>query len=285
MSSTTNRWYSAAALMMATCSAMLFNNQAGAAHTNTKKVVLTQLVVRVQRADYEGDRKALKELYQELSALTGDSTVAAKVGYWRGFALWRRAINGFNDGVGRAELREDLQNAYAAFNDAARKDPSFVEVKIGSLGCLSLIGYLLIEDGGSMRDPDVQQLMSDMRRLRSEVEAVAPENPRLLWVMGPNVWKSPPERGGGEEKALEMYDRGLKTIRSQKGPMVDPLQPSWGEPELLMNRAYLELHRAKPDLDAAEQSAKEALKLVPYWHYVRDILLPQIRDAQRARQK
>jgi hypothetical protein len=47
-----------------------------------------------------------------------------------------------------------------------------------------------------------------------------------------------------------------------------------------MNLAWSNLNRTTPDLAAAEQFALSALKLVPYWHYVRDILLPKIREAQ-----
>ncbi len=46
-----------------------------------------------------------------------------------------------------------------------------------------------------------------------------------------------------------------------------------------MNLAYTKLKSAKPDTVAAKDYAEAALKLVPYWHYVRDILLPQIREA------
>jgi hypothetical protein len=58
------------------------------------------------------------------------------------------------------------------------------------------------------------------------------------------------------------------------------LDPSWGEPELLMSLAWSKLNETTPELTAAEQNADSALQLVPYWHYVRDILLPQIRKAQ-----
>jgi hypothetical protein len=47
-----------------------------------------------------------------------------------------------------------------------------------------------------------------------------------------------------------------------------------------MSLAWSNLNRTTPDLKAAEQHAQDALKLVPYWHYVRDILMPQIRTAQ-----
>jgi hypothetical protein len=47
-----------------------------------------------------------------------------------------------------------------------------------------------------------------------------------------------------------------------------------------MNLAWSNLNRSTPDLKAAEQYAQAALKLVPYWHYVRDTLMPQILAAQ-----
>ena len=111
--------------------------------------------------------------------------------------------------------------------------------------------------------------------------AADPDNPRLLWVLGPIRWSSPPERGGGQDKAFDLYNKGLEAIRRQK-PQSDPLEPSWGEPELLMNRAWSNLNRTTPDMKAAEEDAQAALKIVPYWHYVRDILMPQIRAAAKA---
>ena len=79
---------------------------------------------------------------------------------------------------------------------------------------------------------------------------------------------------------METYQKGLEAARKRQGMASDPLEPTWGEPELLMNLAWSNLNRTTPDLKAAEQYAQAALKLVPYWHYVRDILMPQIRAAQ-----
>jgi hypothetical protein len=49
-----------------------------------------------------------------------------------------------------------------------------------------------------------------------------------------------------------------------------------------MSLAWSNLNRTAPDLDAADKYAHSALALVPYWHYVRDILLPQIQTAKAA---
>jgi hypothetical protein len=50
-----------------------------------------------------------------------------------------------------------------------------------------------------------------------------------------------------------------------------------------MSLASAHLNKPSPDLDAAEEEARAALQLRPDWHYLRDILMPQI-DARRKQQ-
>ena len=120
---------------------------------------------------------------------------------------------------------------------------------------------------------------------QKEAEAAEPENPRVLWVLGQTRWAIPTQIGGGQDKAFETYQKGLKAARDLRGLVGDPLMPSWGEPELLMSLAWSNLNRSTPDLAAAEQYVRSALALVPHWHYVRDILLPQIEAAKGPEKK
>src|SRR5580692_5863058 len=236
---------------------------------------IIHIVTQIQRADYEGDRPALKRLHDELTPIPEDKKLASLVLYWRGFAMWRRAINGFNETPTPKDLEEDLMQAVTDFKDAITRDPAFVESKIGAGSSLGYLTYL------HKNDPTrVQELLQQSSPLLKEAMATAPDNPRLLWVLGPIRWSSPPARGGGQDKAFDGYNRGLEAVRNQKGDASDPLEPSWGAPELLMSLAWSNLNRTTPDLNAAEQDAQAALKMVPYWHYVRDILIPQIRAAQ-----
>jgi tetratricopeptide (TPR) repeat protein len=240
---------------------------------------MSAVVARIQKADYEGDRKALANLRAELAPYTESERFASRARYWRGFALWRRALNGFNDNADPQELEKDLTEALEEFRQALAKDPDFVDAKVGAASCLGNLAFLTMKD--PVRRP---AYFSEYLRLLGEVRKEGPENPRMLWVSGVAIWYTPPERGGSQAKAFETYERGLALARSQKGATTDPLEPSWGEPELLMNLAFANLNRSEPDLAAADRYASEALKLVPNWHYVRDILKPQIRDA-RAKQK
>jgi hypothetical protein len=236
---------------------------------------VTPIVAKIQRADYEGDRAALARLHAELAPFVADRELGARVLYWRGFALWRRALNGFNDGVDRKELGEDLTQCVREFREALARDPAFVDAKVGAGSCLINNSFLNL----NTNDARASELFADARGILEEAFAAAPDNPRLLWVRGANQWFGTPERGGGQTVALATYERGLDLARRQKGRGTDSLEPTWGEPELLMNLAFANLNRATPDLAAAERNAESALALVPHWHYVRDILLPQIRKA------
>jgi hypothetical protein len=234
---------------------------------------ITHIVREIQRADYEGDRTALKRLHDELMPIPKDNKLASRVLYWRGFAMWRSAINGFNETPTPRDLEEDLTQAITDFKDSIARDPGFVEPKIGEGSSLGYLMYIHRKDQAR-----VQELLQQSSPLLKDALAAAPDNPRLLWVLGPMRWSAPPERGGGQDKAFELYNRGLEAVRAQK-PQSDPLEPSWGEPELLMNLAWSNVNKTRPDLKAAEEDALAALKLVPYWHYVRDILMPQIHAA------
>ena len=237
------------------------------------------IVAQIQRADYEGDRAALKRLHEQLAPFAKNQELASRVLYWQGFALWRRAINGFNDKADATELQGDLQTALDEFDEATRIDRAFVDARVGALSCIGLLAYSVRHE--DIPSPKTTELRARIRALWKELEAEAPDNPRFLWVEGPIFWNIPPQQGGGQPKAIETYEKGLKLIRTQKTLAGSSLDPSWGEPELLMSLAWSKLNQTTPEISAAEQNADSALNLVPYWHYVRDILLPQIREAKR----
>jgi uncharacterized protein len=245
--------------------------------TGTPREQVIKLVTAIQRADYEGDRPALHRLYSELDPFVETKELASRVHYWRGFALWRRAFNGFNESADPKDLAEDLERAVREFQQSGEKDPNFMDARIGAASCLSNLMFL------SRKDPSkVQELLAQVKALLREAGNADPENPRLSWVIGPNLWYAPPEYGGSQEKAMDTYRQGLEVVNKLRTASTsDPLNPTWGEPELLMNLAWSNLHRTAPDIDAAESYARKALDLVPYWHYVRDILLPQIHDARK----
>jgi hypothetical protein len=243
---------------------------AAATPANDARDQAAGIVAKIQRADYEGDRAAMQKGYDDLKPFLEGKELASRIRYWRGFAQWRRAINGFNYSVDPKELEQNLNTALDEFKIAMEKDPTFVDAKVGAISCLGFLAFMNRKD-----QVRAKELVGQILPLVKEADEMAPDNPRLIWVHGPIFWNSPPERGGGQDKAIQNYQRGLEVCSKIK-TSDDPLEPSWGKPELMMSLAYCYLNANSVNLNAAERYARNALEIVPYWHYVRDILLPQI---------
>lgn len=233
-----------------------------------------QIVSRIQRADYEGDRATLKKCYDELAPLLENKKLASRIRYWRGFARWRDGINAGNESPDPMEMEKLFLEGADEFKAALAIEPGFVDAKVGVISCLGYVAYFHRNE-----KERVQEMIKRIFALVNEAKAAEPNNPRLLWVLGPVLFYTPPEKGGGVESVIENYERGL-ALCSQLKPPSDELEPSWGKPELLMSLAYAYMTKNPPELDKAEKNARAALEMVPYWHYARDILMPQIMEAK-----
>lgn len=266
-----NKNRAVAAVLVATFVSLSVNQTT---HANDTAKQVAPIVAQILHADYEGDRAAMQKGYDDLKPFLEDEELASRIRYWRGFAQWRRAINGFNDSADPKELEQDLKTALDEFKIAMEKDPKFVDAKVGTISCLGYLAFMNRKDQARAKE-----LVGQIMPLVKQADEMAPDNPRLIWVRGPILWNTPPERGGGQNKAIENYKRGLE-VCSEIKPSNDPLEPSWGKPELMMSLAYSYLNTNPSDVNTAERYAREALEIVPYWHYVRDILLPQILAAK-----
>jgi len=269
---TLNLFRSFSILAIGACSSVF---AADGASDKSVRDSVAQIVSQIQRADYEGSQAGMQKGYDALTPFLENTDIGARVRYWRGFAMWRKAVNGFNDKVDLKELEQDLKQALGEFKDALAKDPGFIDAKVGMISCLGYMAFMYRENQARAKE-----FIGETFPLAKEVKEMAPDNPRFLWVLGPILWNTPPERGGGQDRAIENYERGLALWEKNKTAATDPLEPSWGKPELMMNLAYSLLNKSAPDVNAAERYARSALEIVPYWHYVRDILLAQILEAK-----
>jgi len=240
---------------------------------------LKTIVAAIQRADFEGDRLALRRLYSALEPTPGQP-FGDRRRYWRGFALWRSALNGFNDGAKPTEIRQDLQQAIREFEEELRFDPAFSEANVGIISALQALAFL-----SSGNDPEAPNYVKRFVSLLQSGLTEMPDNPRFLWVYGASLWYELPGQSAAvtrerREKAMATYKRALGIARASKSSSLNPVQPNWGEAELLMNLAWSSLNGTSRDLPAAENYAAQALRVAPNWHYVKDILSKQIKDAR-----
>src|SRR5262245_44512013 len=136
------------------------------------------------------------------------------------------------------------------------------------------------------QDDEMRALLTRVKAILADAQALEPENPRLLWVRGPMEWWTP--KGSPDEvleahqaKAIATYERGLAALSAPRRSAPESLRPTWGEAELHMSLAWATLRRREPDGCQGVFDGRGALELVPSWHYMRDILMPQIEAARR----
>lgn len=170
---------------------------------------LESTVDAIRSADYRADRQALTRLHEEAGEYLKVPEAKKYASYWRGFALWRRAINGFNETPAPRDLESDLKRAIMDFDVALSEDATFTDAKIGKLGCMGLIGYLHMSD-----QKWLESFYPDYIKLQKEFSAEERRSPRFIWVVGPGVWKTPDDQGGGEDRVLKLYGDALTAIRS-----------------------------------------------------------------------
>jgi hypothetical protein len=248
----------------------------GAPASDPRIPEIQRVVAEVMRADYRADVEALGQCCDELSEWAEDPGLGDAVRYWRGFARSCSALSRIyvakpDRATAMEELRGCVEDFLSVNGDLA------ADAKSLASGCLVNLASLL----GS-QDSAAAGLIRQSRDLMKEASTAAPDNPRVLWILGGQLLNTPPELGGGRAKALETYERGLAGMRAATAEPEDPLAPRWGEAELLMSLAFAYTSSAPPDLERAEALAREALQLQPEWKYVRDVLLPGILARARA---
>jgi hypothetical protein len=234
--------------------------------------ILDTLVTAVRTADYRGDRPELRRLVAALDRVT-DPGLAANRRYWQGFALWRRALNGFNETPTPIDLGNDLDEAVRMFRAALAGQPGWIEAEIGIVGCLANLLFLAGDDQVA-----AGAILAAYVPMFRDLVARGPDNPRALWLIGGSQLGAPPPYGGDAAKAAATFQRGLEASRREAlgNPGRPAHVPSWGGAENLMSLAYLHSHSALEDRELALAYARATLVLVPQWHYVAEILLPQI---------
>ena len=234
---------------------------------------LATLAAAIRAADYRGDRAELSRLASELEVIK-DPQLGAYRTYWQGFAKWRRALNGFNETPPPADVKDDLEAGVVHFRAALASRPDWIEAKIGIVGCSSSLLYVAGSDQAAR-----EKILAEFLPLFREMAAQGNDNPRALWLVGGAQLGAPPPYGGDAAKAAATLQKGLEAARNEASANASApaYQPSWGGAENLMNLAYLYSHSALQNRSLAMAYAEGALVAAPDWHYVRDVLLVQIR--------
>jgi hypothetical protein len=222
-------------------------------------------------ADFRGQLDRLESLQAELLPYEAVDSLASLARYWRGFALWRRALNAANDGAPPESIVRDHERALREFRIALRHDTSDIEAKIGAASAMLNIAYFIRE-----QDPArFPLLMREANALLGDVRRADPRNPRFAFVESARLFWLPAEFGGDQRHAIALLDSSLLALPSRKEPG-DSLGPRWGEAEVHMQLAWLHSNLSPAANELARVHATQALSLQPQWRFVKDVLIPRI---------
>src|SRR5262249_48187519 len=150
------------------------------------------------------------------------------------------------------------------------------EARLALTGCWGNQIYLAGKD-----DAKRKAILDESRTTFEWMMKYDGDNPRALWIRGGYELYAagqPPPKGGDYAKPAATFRRGLEGAWKEAlaTPPAASYAPTWGGPENLMNLAYLHSHAPNPDRATALAYAQGVLVSVPEWHYVHDVLLPQI---------
>jgi hypothetical protein len=248
---------------------------AGEARQSRAERKLVAIKAALMSADYRADLKELAELRTQASEISNDSRFGYLADYWSGFASWRMVLNGAGTKLSADDAKACVAHAVSDFESSIRKKGDFADAWASAAAGHGLLAAYNRADATVLKQ-EVEIFQKDIKRAL-ELE---PDNPRALWVQAIPYLVLPAERGGNIDHAIELYRKMLENSRPPEPR--SPL-PDWGRPEALMSLANANIMKTSPDVDQAAVEAQEALRLQPEWHYVRDILIPQI-DAKRKQQ-
>jgi hypothetical protein len=260
------KWIASAALVLVSLATPL------RAEPNKSEQRLTELVAAVRSADYRGDRAALARLDDELGRVDAGKLNDYRE-YWRGFALWRRVLNGFNEKPAPDDLVADVEKALARFKAALALHPDWMEAQLAMVGLWGNQIYLVGKD-----EERKKAVLAEAGPTFKLVMGNAGDNPRALWIRGGMEGWAPPPVGGDLAKATATLQYGVECARREALAHPNPpgWVPTWGGPENLMNLAYMYSAAKPPDRAVALAYAEGAMTAVPEWHFVSDILIPRI---------
>ena len=236
---------------------------------------LVSIKADVMTADYRGDLPALAAVRQRAVELSSDPDLGYLADYWAGFASWRTVINGVSAKMTPDVAKTHLRQAVVDFESSISKKGDFAD---GYVGAAAVHGWLAAYSGADQEN--MKREIDNYKRLIARALELEPKNPRALWIQAIPYLVLPPERGGSIDKAIELYQ---KMAENSGPPNPRSPRPDWGKPEALMSLANAHIMKPTPDVNLATEEARAALELQPQWHFVKDILMPQI-EAKRKQQ-
>lgn len=221
-------------------------------------------------ANYRNDAAGLRSAIATLESLAGQPEEAAYANYYLSWTWWSLA--------GAEFQAKDLAGALASGTSAVKHaraalqgrgtDPEFHTALANALIVVAVLDRSQFDT-----------ISLELRDVRRRALELGPTSPRAVLMDAGMLFNNPPERGGGRDKGLARCEEALRLFDAEAAATsADPIAPRWGHALTYGWIANMYLLTSPPRVESARRAADTALRMRPDFWYVRDQVLPKLRE-------
>ena len=242
-------------------SVMLFNIPANA-QTNKDFV---DAIRNLMDASFQSDSLELEKSLQELEGFIKIKDIAHLAYYYLGFGKWQSVMRLGNSAMSNENATRLIHSAIDDLQKSVEIKEDFADAYILSVNCYFALYYM--EPGGRT---EFIKSASTAKKTALELD---PQNPRVILTDAQNIFYTPEQFGGSQEKGIARYKEAIEIFEKEKTEL--PL-PNWGHEVAYgwMGNAYFSLK--DPNLLKAKEAFDKSLMLRPDFSWVKDTMLPQV---------
>jgi hypothetical protein len=231
---------------------------------------LLELRSLAYEANFRNDAAQLRSLSKQLELLTDDEAVGTAALYYAGWTDWALFNSEFEAGR--------LVAARAAIQSATDRLRRLVELTPEDAEAQALLANTLI--GLAFATPDgFRGVRDELTRARRKALELGPKNPRVVLMDAGMVFGTPPAAGGSQEKGLQRWLLALELFESEaRTASPSRLSPRWGRALAYGWLCQLYLAMSPPRLAEARRAAATALSLHPDFWYVKERVVPRLKE-------
>ena len=221
-------------------------------------------------ANYRNDQAGLESAIATLQTLVDAAGVSAYAHYYLSWAYWALAASQVQEKDTPGALASGKQAVAHARSGLALRgdDPEFHTALVNGL---VVVGFL---DGTQFKT-----VLPELTAARVKAIELGPRNPRVLMMDAGAIFNSPPEAGGSRERGLARWEEALRLFDAESNAAAaDPIAPSWGHALAYGWVSGLYLRMTPPQTENARRAADTALRMRPDFWWVREQILPQLRE-------
>jgi hypothetical protein len=221
-------------------------------------------------ANYRNDQAGLRSAIAAIQPLADDPDVGAYAHYYLSWTYWALAASQVQEKDMSGALDSGKRAVEHARSGLSMRmhDPEFHTLLVNALVALGFV------DGSQFKS-----VLPELTAVRQKALELGPQNPRVLLMDAGAIFNSPPALGGSQERGLARWTEALKSFEAESNDtIVDPVIPRWGHALAQGWMATLYLRMTPPQKDNARRAAEAALRMRPDFWWVREQVLPQLRE-------